>query len=54
MIVLHDIIKKPLEKEQKKYDKPIVTEIVKATAFYKAEEYHQKYLEKQGKESCRI
>jgi len=37
--------KSKLEKSNK-YSKPIVTEITKAKTFYKAEEYHQKYLEK--------
>lgn len=35
-------------------DKKIVTEIIPASIFHKAEEYHQKYLEKQGKNSCQI
>jgi peptide-methionine (S)-S-oxide reductase len=35
-----------------KYWKPIVTEIKKATIFYKAEEYHQKYLMKKGLKVC--
>lgn len=31
-----------------KHKSPIVTEIVSAPTFYKAEEYHQKYFKKQG------
>lgn len=38
-----------------KWSKPIVTEIVPAETFYKAEEYHQRYFEKQGIEpTCHL
>lgn len=37
-----------------KYRNPIVTEIVPAPTFYRAEEYHQQYLRKQGRSSCHI
>ncbi len=37
-----------------KYKEPIVTEITPAPVFYKAEEYHQRYLEKQGRDHCHI
>ncbi|HQC12718.1 MAG TPA: peptide-methionine (S)-S-oxide reductase, partial [Methanoregulaceae archaeon] len=32
----------------------IVTEIVPATTFWPAEEYHQQFFERQGRRSCRI
>ena len=35
-----------------KYSKPIVTQIVPAKTFWRAEEYHQQYLEKRGLSSC--
>jgi peptide-methionine (S)-S-oxide reductase len=36
------------------FKRPIVTEIVPATEFYRAEEYHQQYFEKQGIRSCHL
>jgi peptide-methionine (S)-S-oxide reductase len=61
LIFYHDEAQKS-EAEQSKaqfeslgrYRRPIVTEIVPAAPFYRAEEYHQQYLKKQGLESCSI
>jgi len=44
--------KNKLMKSQR-YSKPIVTEITKVGEFYRAEEYHQKYLEKHGLNACK-
>jgi peptide-methionine (S)-S-oxide reductase len=37
-----------------RYRRPIVTEITPAPPFYRAEDYHQQYLEKRGLASCHI
>ena len=40
-------VKARLEAERR-FARPIVTEIVDAPTFYAAEDYHQRYFEKQG------
>jgi methionine-S-sulfoxide reductase len=37
-----------------RFRRPIVTEITPASEFYRAEDYHQRYLEKRGLASCHI
>jgi len=40
--------------EQKKHSRPIVTQIVPAPRFWLAEEYHQRYFEKNGGAACHV
>ena len=37
-----------------RFGRPIVTEIEPASAFYEAEDYHQRYLEKRGRATCTV
>lgn len=48
------LIEKEVEREQKKYEKPIVTEVESLQNFYSAEEYHQNYLDKNPGGYCHI
>lgn len=48
--VINDVI----NEEQNKYNAPIVTEVKKLENFYEAEEYHQKYLQKNPSGYCHI
>jgi len=48
------IAEKSKAEMQKKHKQPIATQIIPAQTFYKAEEYHQKYLEKRGQKTCRV
>jgi peptide-methionine (S)-S-oxide reductase len=43
---------KQMLEESGRYKRPIATEIVAATPFYRAEEYHQQYLQKRDQKSC--
>lgn len=37
-----------------RYSEPVVTEIAPAQTFWRAEDYHQRYLEKRGLSTCHI
>jgi len=61
IILYHNSQQKKLALKRKKklngsgrYGREIVTEIKPAGKFWRAEEYHQKYIEKTGQKSCRF
>ena len=39
---------------QTRFSRPIVTQILPAGPFFRAEDYHQRYLEKQGRSHCSL
>ncbi len=49
-----EVIQKVTSEIQKQYNQPIVVEIEPLDNFYNAEEYHQKYLEKNPEGYCHI
>ncbi len=42
------------DRAQARFKRPIVTEVAPAEPFHRAEEYHQRYLEKRGLATCTI
>jgi len=48
------VAKHSMERAQEQHRKRIVTEIEPAEAFWSAEDYHQRYLEKRGLATCAI
>ena len=45
--------KEKLEKSGR-FNRPIVTQIEPASTFWRAEEYHQRYLQKRGQSHCAV
>lgn len=59
VIFYHDAAQKQaaeffLQRAQTKFARPIVTEIVPAQAFWRAEEYHQQFIDKHPERACHL
>jgi peptide-methionine (S)-S-oxide reductase len=48
------LVSKAEQEKSGRFERPIVTEIVPAAEFFRAEEYHQQYHAKHGQGSCRV
>ncbi len=58
-VFVHDdaqlkVARASLEEYRGRFTRPIVTEVVAATTFWPAEEYHQRYTEKNGFGGCHV
>jgi peptide-methionine (S)-S-oxide reductase len=49
-----DAVRQAIIRNQPRFSRPIVTEVARPATFWKAEEYHQQYLVKAGRATCRI
>jgi peptide methionine sulfoxide reductase msrA/msrB len=49
-----EIVEKSILQQSKNFESPIVTQLILATTFYRAEEYHQNYLNKNNLASCAL
>ncbi len=49
-----EVAKNKIEEHQPNFDKPILVEVKKLENYYSAEEYHQKYLEKNPTGYCHV
>lgn len=50
----HRLATESLAAHQARFRRPIVTEVVPATTFWPAEQYHQRYVEKTGHGACHV
>ena len=53
-IIQKNIAETSILEQSKNWNKPIITQLVLATTFFRAEEYHQNYLNKNNLDSCDI
>ncbi len=49
-----DTVAKTIAAAKSKFKKPIMTEVAKASAFWPAEDYHQKYSQRTGRGVCHV
>jgi methionine-S-sulfoxide reductase len=49
-----NVAEKVLKNAQANFEQPIVTELTRASEFYPAEDYHQKYVQRTGRGYCHV